>query len=107
SPSELPDEPDLGAQRVAQLPLHGALRQVDQLADVTRGGAAQVDDDVGVLGEDLRAAARVDVPLEAALVDEAPRPDPLDLLEDRARARVEPEVGVSVVAPLEVLAHRG
>src|SRR5690606_18948646 len=103
--SELPDQADLGLQLVTELAAHRLLREVHEPADLGRGGAAQVDDDVGVLVEDPRAA--VDVALEAALIDEPARADALDLLEDRARARVEPQVGVPLVAPGEVLAHHG
>src|SRR5690606_13478670 len=103
SPSELADQPDLRLELVAQLAAHGLAGVVDEPPDLGRARAAEVDDDVGVLVEDPCAA--VDIALEAALVDEAARADALDLLEDRAGAGVEPQVGVALVAPGEVLAH--
>src|SRR5687768_16183167 len=101
--SELPDHADLGFQPVTELPLHGFLRQLDQRAHIRGGRAADVDDDVRVPMEDLGVA--VDMPLEAALVDQPPRADALDLLEDRTSARVEPEIRVPLVAPGEVFHH--
>ena len=63
---------------------------------------SQVHDDVRVPVEDLGVA--VTVPLEPALVDEPARADALDLLEDRTCAGVQPQVGMAVVAPAQVLA---
>src|SRR5690554_386916 len=101
--SEFADQPDLRLELVAELAAHGLARVVDEPPHLRRGRAAEVHDDVGVLVED--AGAAVHVALQAALVDEPARADALDLLEDRAGAGIEPEVGVALVAPGEVLAH--
>src|SRR5512135_2126324 len=103
--SELPDEPDLGPQLVAEPLLDRALRQLDEVQHVAGGGAAEVHDDVGVAVEDLGGAARVDVALEPALIDETSGADAFQLLKDRTGAGVEPEIRVLLVAPLQVLAH--
>src|SRR5690606_177679 len=97
------DEPDLRFELVARFPGDRRLGEVDQRPDVGGRRASEVHDDVRVLVED--PGVPVHVPLEPARVDEAAGADAFDLLEDRARARVEPEVGVPLVPPREVLAH--
>src|SRR5262245_44459390 len=100
---ELADETDLRLQLVPELLEHGFLREVDEVANLGGGCTAQVHDDIRVFVEDFRAA--VHVTLEAALIDEPSRADALELLEDRARTRVEPQVRVLLITPLQILAH--
>ena len=82
--SKLADESDFGHQRVPRLTSNGVVSECDERAHVRGSGASEVDDDVGVFGEDLGATH--DLSFESALVDQASRAHPLDLLEDRPRA---------------------
>src|SRR5690606_39791135 len=102
--SELSHEADFRLQVVSQPLPNGALCQVDQLPHFPCGTPAVVDDDVGVLVEDPHVAQHV--ALEPAFVDQPARPYPLDLLEDRPGARVQPEIRMPFVPPLQVLADR-
>src|SRR5204862_7042092 len=56
----------------------------DELNDVTGGGAAAVDDKIGVHGGDLGAADAL--PFQAGLVDQLPGGAGGGILEDAARA---------------------
>src|SRR5215212_10691569 len=82
---------------------HGGLRMPDQRDHVGRGRVTEVDHDVRV---DVRDLGVPDAePLEAALIDESAGADPLDLLEDRAGARMPLEPGMPSAAPAQVLLH--
>jgi len=83
---ELADEPDLGLQGLIEALSHRLLGVRDECAHVGGGRATEVHDDVRVDVRDLRATDAES--LESALVDEPSRPDALDLLEGRARARM-------------------
>ena len=98
---EFADEPDLRLEVHAALSLDGVLRDADQLANVLRGGVAQIHHDVRVDVRDLRVADAKS--LEPALVDEPAGADAFDLLEDRAGARMPIEPRVLAAAPAQVL----
>ena len=83
--------------------LHLSLGKADELAHVFRRRAAEIDEDVRVDVGDLRVADAV--ALETTLVDESPRSDSFDLLEDAARARVPIEPWMLPTAPAEVFLH--
>src|SRR5215213_1472527 len=75
----------------------------DQRANIGGRRATEVHHDVRVNVRDLRVANPK--PLQAALVDQATRPDALDLLEDRSGARMNLEPGVTRTPPAQVLLH--
>src|SRR5581483_6012610 len=77
------------------------LRDRDELANVARRGAAEVDHDVRVDVRDLRVA--VTKPFEPALIDQSAGADAFLLLEDRARARMPIEPRVPAAAPTQIL----
>src|SRR6185437_1109731 len=83
---EFPDEPDFRFELIAEFLPDGTLRNGDELAHVRCRRVAEVHHDVRVYVGDLRIT--VAEALESALVHEPARTHTLDLLEDRARARV-------------------
>src|SRR5580765_1026128 len=70
-PSDLPEGLDLGFERDAELAVDPLARHIHQRLDVGGGGAAPVDDEVGVLGGDLGAV--VALPLQPHLLHESAR----------------------------------
>src|SRR5688572_404467 len=68
SPTLLTEDPDLRLQRDAELCLHALACHLHEGHDVGGGGAAAVDDEVGVLGRDLGAVETL--ALEAHLLHE-------------------------------------
>src|SRR5579885_1824539 len=85
----------------ATLLFDGALGEVDQLANVLRGGAAEVHNDVRVNVRDLRTT--VAISFQPTLIHEPTRTDALDLLEDRACAWMPVEPRVFSSAPTQIL----
>jgi phosphoribosylglycinamide formyltransferase 2 len=104
-PSELSDQADFRDERVAGLsedPLVGEVHEGPHLAGF---GSAQIDDHVRVPMKDPCPPEHV--ALETTGIDQTSGTNPLDLLEDGARRWIEPQIGVSIVTPLQVLSdHR-
>src|SRR5687767_7749370 len=99
--SEFADKAYFGLEVLAELVGDPSLDFRDQLPDVSGGGFAKVDDDVGVEVRHLRIANAMS--LHATLIDETPRADTFDLLEDGPRAGMNLEPGVPRAAPGKVL----
>src|SRR5512143_568532 len=97
---ELADEPDLWLQMHAAFGFDRLLRDGDQLSDVLRGRAAEVDHDVGVDMRDLSAAASE--AFESALVDQTTGTDAFHLFEDGSGARMPIEPWMLSAAPAQV-----
>src|SRR5688500_6375985 len=101
--SELADESNLGFQVLTEPLLHTLLRMCKESTDIPCGSATEIHHDVGVNMRDLSVADAKS--LEAALVDQATRANPLDLLEDGPGAGVNLEPRVTRSTPAQVLLH--
>src|SRR5512138_2200629 len=75
----------------------------DERADVACGGMAEIHHDVCVDVGNLSVSDAKS--LEPALIDQSPSANALDLLEDRAGARVDLEPWVTRTSPAQVLLH--
>jgi len=100
---ELSDEAYLHLQVETKSIFNCLLSDRDQFANILCCGLTQIDHDVGV---DVRYLS-ITVPesFQAALIYEPPRPNALDLLENRTGARMELEPGMSASAPAQILLH--
>ena len=87
----LADDPDLVLERDREVRLHALARQVHEGQDVGGGGAAAVDDEVGVLGGDLRAVDAL--ALEPDLLDQPRRDVARPGSSRRSRPRRAPAAG--------------
>ena len=100
---EFSDKADLGLQMMPESLLHLRLSDGDQLPNILRRGIAEVHHDVRVDVGDL--CISMAVTLEANLIDQPPRSDTLDFLEDGSGARVVLEPRMLPAAPAQVLLH--
>jgi len=78
-------------------------RQINERAHLGCGRSSMVHDDVRVPLEDPRCSMHVS--LETTFVDQPAGSDTFDFLEDRACARVQPQVGVALVSPLQIATY--
>src|SRR5205085_5791036 len=98
---EFSHKSDFGFEVLVEAFSHGLLSLGNQLANVLRGRTAQVDHDVGMDVGDLGVSHSMS--FHSALVHQSSRADALDLLEDRASARMPVEPRMPTAAPAEIL----